>query len=576
MSSQDPQAGVTPLRTLWDSRDVPIHVPEDCTWGIPKEMMPDVRRLLAEYKAPVPEIGQHFSLEDFQHLISFLYRNRSDEVSLNNAIAEEIAALNDKSKQENGNPPRGVIPPLNGHWVLIVGDLREKLEGKQEWLADAIGSLLAANGYGLLYGGWPGVDEITARAFRRALEKENLSVSERMRQLVADRVGGWKEKSLEIASSFILIGGEGSTYEIFEDAKNSGVPVIPVRDSGEDADVIFRELVDGEGAVPFRDILVQQQVGIDTKDDSIRRAREVLDILNQIVLYASLTKERFIEEAEKEEARRSVIFVDDIQRGRWGRSAASNDYVLYVDFHPRSDGEIIVAVVVRRHGFPAPRHWVSFYYQLGRNQQQVKVTSFNDYAASIEFNTRHACTVGAYLEDGTVLELDLNEVTGAPPSFYYTAPPDSFRELVSERYRKNKIKVKNDIQKNRWGGKSKNNGNLLNARVTRTKVDAEFEVTLEVLAESHRQPLTGWVAFFVPSIPEIVYDEVKENTKGGIASITVNAEEAFTVGAMTQDGTQLELDLQQLKGFPSEFYYEKRKPKIERSNTKNRTRPKKK
>lgn len=593
MASQNPQE-ITLLPALWDSGDVPIRVPEDCTWGIPQEMMPDVRRLLVEGKVPAFH-ELRFSLEDFQHLISFLYRNRREDVSLKDAIAEEIAALDAGSSQASRNSSSGSIPPFNGIWVRITGTGRRLLPDKQRWIAEAVGDQLAANGYGLLHDAFPGVDDIVASRFSSALGEQRQLVTERVKMFPSpmyDENGShpstsvedlnvfdkWGEATNEVASAVIIIGGEGGTLGIYRSAIDAGVPVIPVRDSGGDADTYFRQMIEGREAVAYRDLLIRQRREIGDREDAVIVAQQVSEILRDILgSLPSMTKDQFTKAAQQEEGRREVVFVDDIQRGRWGRSATSNGYILMVNFGRSIGGEVIVALTIQRlEGFPSVRGWAAFYYQTGRSQQQLKVSAFLDSGARTEFIIGHACTVGAYLQDATVLELDLNIMPGAPKSFYYTAPPDSFRELVSGRFRKNKVKVKNDIQKNRWGGKSRNNGKLLNARVTRADDDAGNDVTLEVLAESQRQPLTGWVAFFLPFEREIAYYEVKESSKGGIATITVDAGEAFTAGAMTQDGTLLELDLQEIKGFPSEFYYEKRKPKIAQSNRKGGARSKKK
>jgi len=587
MASQNPQE-ITPSPALWDAGDVPIQIPEDCTWGIPKEMIPDVWRLLDS--RPEASEKRSFSLEDFQRLISLLYLNRSDRVPLGKAIAEEVAALDQRGGQ---NPLPEKIRPFNGHWIMIAGTSSNALPNEQRWIAEVMADLLAREGYGLVCGGWSGVDEIISREYNSVLRNDNLDVSTRLKMFITNQetptyrhgqvfivrdFEEWKTTAVGTASAVVLIGGRSRTYSIYEAARDQNIPVIPIKASGGDADIAFREMANGEGAVAYRNRLVNQIEKINAREDALIAARQVLDMLRELLgSVPSITKDQFMKAAQEEEGRRKVVFVDDIQRGRWGRSSESHGYLLDAGSRLSSDGDVMVILTIRRvEGIPPVSGWVVIYYQVERSRQQLKVSEFRNSEATIEISLDHACTVGAYLQDATVLELDLNLIKGAPDWFYHASPPDVFRELVSEAYRKNKVKVKNDIQKNRWGGKNVNSGKQLRARVTKGRYSGQFVVTLEVLGQSQRQPLTGWVAFFVPFVPEIFYWPAEGTNKKGIVAITVDATEAFTAGAMTEDGILLELDLQEVTGFPSEFYYEKRKPKIDRPNPKKSPRPKKK
>lgn len=165
-----------------------------------------------------------------------------------------------------------------------------------------------------------------------------------------------------------------------------------------------------------------------------------------------------------------------------------------------------------------------------------------------------AFTAGAYTEDGTMLELDLNEVGGFPKGFYYKDISGNFKKAVKEIYEERKVTVADDLQKNRWGGKSVNNGKRIRASVARTLLlPVYFRITIEIISEDKNRPLAGDVAFFLHNT---FSDEIKyRKARNGIAKITIRAYEAFTIGAYTEDGTMLELDLQQQKGYPIGFYY---------------------
>lgn len=100
-----------------------------------------------------------------------------------------------------------------------------------------------------------------------------------------------------------------------------------------------------------------------------------------------------------------------------------------------------------------------------------------------------------------------------------------------------------DPQKGRWGGKAVANSKRLQATVTPIDEDEDwFTVRLEVVStEPAEHPLTGPVVFhlpdaFVPSTRTVV-------ARNNRAFTDETAWGAFTAGAETADGTQLELDL---------------------------------
>jgi hypothetical protein len=114
--------------------------------------------------------------------------------------------------------------------------------------------------------------------------------------------------------------------------------------------------------------------------------------------------------------------------------------------------------------------------------------------------------------------------------------------------------MKDDIQAGRWGGNKQVNNYILEANYNPAlgnKVFYGVKLTLRSL-DSNR-PLEGDVAFFLhdtfPS--EIEYATASNN----LAFTELLSYEAFVVGARTKDGTELELNLNEVKGFPPEFYW---------------------
>jgi hypothetical protein len=105
------------------------------------------------------------------------------------------------------------------------------------------------------------------------------------------------------------------------------------------------------------------------------------------------------------------------------------------------------------------------------------------------------------------------------------------------------VTVSNDPQKNRFGGRDLVNGRQLKATVKPTDDDDFFAVDIWVETADKENPLDEVLFFlhdsFSPSVRKIISED------GSIAKMkTLNAYGAFTVGAVTDNGsTLLELDL---------------------------------
>lgn len=137
-------------------------------------------------------------------------------------------------------------------WVLVAGtgSARRKLDDKLEHTCLALGASLARSGYGIVTGGWPGVDEMTARSFARELEHNDIPLEDRLIQVVvaeelpAFPAGNlilvrrgkeeWTE-SIQRAEAVVLIGGVGGTWKTGEYALKFGRAVFPLADTGGDA-----------------------------------------------------------------------------------------------------------------------------------------------------------------------------------------------------------------------------------------------------------------------------------------------------------------------------------------------------
>ena len=111
-----------------------------------------------------------------------------------------------------------------------------------------------------------------------------------------------------------------------------------------------------------------------------------------------------------------------------------------------------------------------------------------------------------------------------------SAKPEDFRSTVKKLYGETKIEVPDDLQKNRWGGKSTNNGKRLKAGVKEDKSPTRFKVTLVIEGVDPSTRPAGDVAFFLHNT---FGDEIKfETAVKGKAQLELIAYEAFTVGRL--------------------------------------------
>jgi hypothetical protein len=141
-------------------------------------------------------------------------------------------------------------------WILVAGtggrwwEANTQLDEKLERTCITLGESLARSDYGLVTGGWPGVDDVTARSFARGLEKNALRLEDRLIQVIREGAlpafpagnlvlvhrgeEEWTE-SVKRAEAIILIGGVGGTWTTGEFALKSGRLVLPLADTGGDA-----------------------------------------------------------------------------------------------------------------------------------------------------------------------------------------------------------------------------------------------------------------------------------------------------------------------------------------------------
>lgn len=117
------------------------------------------------------------------------------------------------------------------------------------------------------------------------------------------------------------------------------------------------------------------------------------------------------------------------------------------------------------------------------------------------------------------------------------------------------VKHLDDPQKDRFGGKSENNGRIISAGEIEELKDTPdwYKFKIWVKSSDQSKPLQGNVIFYLHNS---FYKSVRTvPVVNGVAELAlIKVYGAFTVGAIADDGeTLLELDLSQLKDFPKKF-----------------------
>jgi hypothetical protein len=137
-------------------------------------------------------------------------------------------------------------------------------------------------------------------------------------------------------------------------------------------------------------------------------------------------------------------------------------------------------------------------------------------------------------------------------------PSKKFKDITESTYNGKKTYDKTDIQKGRWGGKASKGNYILKANYVLNLSKEEsstYQVKLSIHSLNPTDKEIKEVAFFLhDTFPSQIVYTVMTNNK---AEINFAAFEAFVAGALTEDEKELELDLNEVSGFPKDFYWGK-------------------
>lgn len=189
--------------------------------------------------------------------------------------------------------------PAARRWVLVAGTGLETGTPHADILAArAVGEQLAKHQYGLVTGGWHGVDHVVAESFLGQLAADGRDPKDYLIQVIPEdwqprHRGGhvvrtphgareWLEPQ-KYADAVVLIGGRGGTYGTWLGALHDGIPRFPFGGTQGDAERAYRETLDLWELIPVPGITLDgfRELGrpIRSADDAQTVARHLVDPL---------------------------------------------------------------------------------------------------------------------------------------------------------------------------------------------------------------------------------------------------------------------------------------------------------
>jgi predicted Rossmann-fold nucleotide-binding protein len=186
-------------------------------------------------------------------------------------------------------------------WVLVAGTGQFELPPAVNWTARAAGRALARAGYGLVVGGWQGVDYVAAESFQAELLSAGKAVSSYLTQVVPngsapDFEGGYVVsvkpgpqewvQGVKYADAVVLIGGVGATYTTYLFATQESRPVFPIAGTGNDARLAFTNILAHWNALPMEGVSKEVFAsalgrGISSEQDAERVVTDLMSLLGR-------------------------------------------------------------------------------------------------------------------------------------------------------------------------------------------------------------------------------------------------------------------------------------------------------
>lgn len=229
--------------------DAGFRIFSDLDWLLAKWRAAGGRSMLADCR--------YFPDRPLASTISNMVSNGSNSVDLG-ALASALNTPRSTSRYafSNEGPQK---------YVLVAGTGTMQLGNALVVASEMVGLELARAGLGLISGGWQGVDHIVCREYVNQLRRDQLPSKGRLIHIIPQgakpdlwKLEGFAEegdlefgnnsfaasrRSVERANAVVMIGGEGGTFDIYEDARRLGKRVYPIPATGGDADRAYRQVM---------------------------------------------------------------------------------------------------------------------------------------------------------------------------------------------------------------------------------------------------------------------------------------------------------------------------------------------
>lgn len=196
-------------------------------------------------------------------------------------------------------------PLASKRWVMVAGTgLVHGTPIEDVNAAKAIGSELARNRYGLITGGWPGVDYIATESFINQIINAGLNPNDHLIQVIsegrsADHDVGkivrtsygpneWLEPQ-KYADAVVIIGGRGGTYKTWLGAVHDGIPRFPIGGTQGDSVLAFQQTQEMWEVIPVPGITLDQFNKLAQKIDSQETADVIAKYMVGELLWRSLS-----------------------------------------------------------------------------------------------------------------------------------------------------------------------------------------------------------------------------------------------------------------------------------------------
>jgi O-acetyl-ADP-ribose deacetylase (regulator of RNase III) len=206
------------------------------------------------------------------------------------------SAFHQADTPETDRPDRKLAPQRR--YVLVAGTGKYGLQENVHKVSQEVGKALARNGYGLIVGGWSGVDYVVTEAFASELRNTDRSLSDYLIQVVpvntqpqfqggkviqVEPVSAEFSEQIKYTDAVILIGGLGGTYGVYNYARQAQKPVFPVAGTGTDALKAYNEIVAGWETQPPENINVESFYKLGQSLETDLDVQKVTEVLLELI-----------------------------------------------------------------------------------------------------------------------------------------------------------------------------------------------------------------------------------------------------------------------------------------------------